>query len=138
VSGTIVLGFDGSAAAEAALATSARTASELEAAVVVVFAYYISPLGGGDVRDYKVALEQHAMETTAPAVAELESAGVEATVCHVSGRAAQALLDVAREVGARLIVVGASHQSPLAAAFRGSVVLDLLQHADVPVLVVPV
>jgi nucleotide-binding universal stress UspA family protein len=133
----IVLGFDGSAQAKAALAEAARLAAAEKAPVVVVFAYYISPLGGGDVRDYKLELERVAAETTVAAVAELAAAGIEASARHVSGRPAEALLEVARELEARMIVVGGRHQGTLVAAVRGSLVTDLLQHATVPVLVVP-
>lgn len=137
MSDTIVLGFDGSEQAKAALAETARIAGERGAAVVVVFAYYISPLGGGDVRDYKAALEKVAAHETARAVADLEEAGVSATARHVSGKPAEAILAVAEEVGARMIVVGSTSQSALAAALLGSVVLHLVQRSPVPVLVVP-
>ncbi len=134
----IVLGFDGSEHSEAALAKTIELAHAGGAPVVVVFAYYISPLGGGDVRDYKQALEQVAGEQTDKALAALEAAGIPATVQHVSGKPGEAIVAVAGEVGAGMIVVGSQSRGPLTAAFLGSVVLDLVQRSPVPVLIVPV
>ena len=138
MSAPIVLGFDGSEHARAALAKTIELATATSAPVVVVFAYYISPLGGGDVRDYKAALEKVATHETARAVADLEEAGISATARHVSGKPGEAIVAVATEVGAGLIVVGSPSRGPLTAAFLGSVVLDLVQRSPVPLLVVPV
>ena len=138
MSAPIVLGYDGSEHAEAALAKAAELARAGGAPVVVVFAYYVSPLGGGDVRDYKQALERVAGEQTDKALAALEAAGVSATAQHVSGRPGEAIVAVAGDVGAGMIVVGSPSRGPLTAAFLGSVVLDLVQRSPVPLLVVPV
>jgi nucleotide-binding universal stress UspA family protein len=70
-------------------------------------------------------------------VADLESAGVEATPRLVSAKPADALVDVARETAAQLIVVGSEGESPLAGAILGSVVLRLVQRSPLPLLVVP-
>ncbi len=137
MSGTIVLGYDGAGASQAALAETARIAAETSSDVVVVFAYYISPLGGGDVRDYKEALERHAEDETSRAVATLQAAGIAVSARHVSDRPADAILGVAEEVGARMIVVGGTSQAPLAGALLGSVALRLVQRSPVPLLVVP-
>ena len=67
MSDPIVLGYDGSALGERGARGDDRIANETGSAVVVVFAYYISPLGGGDVRDYKEALEKVADHETARA-----------------------------------------------------------------------
>ena len=93
MSDTIVLGYDGSSSATAALAETVRIAQATGSAVVVVFAYYISPLGGGDVHDYKEALEKVATHETARAVADLEAADVPCSrpprVRQARGRAAR-------------------------------------------------
>ena len=54
---TIVLGYDGSPSANAALAKTIELAPALGSSVVVVFGFYISPLAGGDVHDFKARLE---------------------------------------------------------------------------------
>lgn len=137
MSGPIVLGFDGSPTAIAALEETVRIAQETGSEVVVVFAYHISPLGGGDVRDYKEALEKVATHETSRASADLEAAGVPHSILHVSGKPADALLETAQETGARMIVVGGPTRGPLTGAVLGSAVLHLVQRSPVPVLVVP-
>ncbi len=106
--------------------------------LLVATSYYISPLGGGDVRDYKEALEKVATKETSRALDDLGAAGISATAQHVSGRPGEAIVAVATEVGAAMIVVGSPSRGPLTAAFLGSVVLDLVQRSPVPILVVPV
>lgn len=53
-----MLGYDESPSANAALAKTVELATALGGSVVVVFGYYISPLGGGDVADFKAQLEK--------------------------------------------------------------------------------
>jgi nucleotide-binding universal stress UspA family protein len=137
VSGPIVLGYDASESAHAALAETATVAKQLEAEVVVVFGFYISPLGGGDVHDYKVALERVGQEAVDEAVARLEAEGIEASSRLVSAKPADAIMEVADEVGASLVAVGTVGESPIRGAVLGSVVLKLVQRCPRPMLVVP-
>ena len=53
------------------------------------------------------------------------------------GRPVEILLQVAKESGATLIVVGSHGEGAMSAAFMGSTPLKLLHHSDLPVLVVP-
>ena len=133
----IVLGYDESRSADAALAATIRIAPVVGAKVVVVFGYYISPLGGLQEGSLKEALEgvgQHAVDR---AVADLEAVGVEVESRLASGKPADVLIDVATELGARAIVVGTEGEHPITGAILGSVVLRLVQRSKVPVLVVP-
>ena len=128
----IVLGYDESSSANAALAATIRIAPVLGAKVVVVFGYYISPLGGlqhGSIRD---ALEEVGRHAVGRAVADLE-----AESRLVSGKPADVLIDVAKEVGAIAIVVGTVGENPVTGAILGSVVLRLVQRSPLPILVVP-
>jgi nucleotide-binding universal stress UspA family protein len=134
---TLVLGYDGSPSANAALAKTIELAPTLGSSVVVVFGYYLSPLGGGDVHDYKERLETHAKHEVGRAVADLEAGGIETVVRIVSAKPADAILAVAEEVGANLIVVGTVGESPISGALLGSVVLKLVQRSSIPLLVVP-
>lgn len=134
---TIVLGYDGSPSANAALAKTIELAPALGASVVVVFGYYLSPLGGGDVHDFKERLEHHGKHEVDRAVADLEAAGIEVSSRLVSAKPADAILAVAEEVGAGLIVVGTVGESPISGALLGSVVLRLVQRSSIPLLVVP-
>ena len=88
-------------------------------------------------RSHAERLERLGSHEATRAVADLESAGVEATARLVSAKPADALVDVARETGAQLIVVGSEGESPLAGAILGSVVLRLVQRSPLPLLVVP-
>ena len=137
MSGPIVLGFDGSDSARAALERTATLAKELDAEVVVVFGYYISPLGGGDVHDYKSALEKVGTEAVGEAVSRLEGDGIKVWSRLVSAKPADAIMDVAREEGAQLVAVGTVGEGPITGAILGSVVLKLVQRCPVPMLVVP-
>ena len=137
MSAPIVLGYDGSESAQAALEQTASLAKELDAEVIVVFGYYISPLGGGDVHDFKAALEKVGNDAVADAMRRLDEEGIRATSQLVSAKPADAIMDVAREQGARLVVVGTVGEGPITGAILGSVVLKLVQLCPVPMLVVP-
>jgi nucleotide-binding universal stress UspA family protein len=137
VSAPIVLGYDGSISANAALAKVIQVAPALGAPVVVVFGFYISPLGGGDVRDYKERLLHLGEHEVERALADLDGAGIEVSSRIVSERPADAILSVAEEVGAQLIAVGTVGESPISGAILGSVVLKLLHRSPLPLLVVP-
>ena len=134
---TLVLGYDGSPSANAALAKTIEVAPALGVSVVVVFGYYLSPLGGGDVHDFKERLESIGAHEVDRAVADLDAAGIEASSRIVSARPADAILGVAEEVGAGLIVVGTVGEGPISGALLGSVVLKLVQKSSLPLLIVP-
>jgi nucleotide-binding universal stress UspA family protein len=137
LTGPIVLGYDESPSANAALAKTVELATALGASVVVVFGYYISPLGGGDVADFKAQLEKVGSHAVSRAVTDLEAAGIETTARIVSAKPADAILQVADEVGASLITVGTVGENPVTGAILGSVVLRLVQRSWIPLLVVP-
>ena len=121
MSGTVVLGYDESPSANAALVETIRVAKEREAAVVVVFGFYISPWGGtgeGSIREAVMKVGQHAVNR---AVADLEAAGVAVSSRLVEGKPADALIAVAAEMGADMIVVGTVGENPIAGALLGSV-----------------
>lgn len=133
----IVLGYDDSPSANAALAETIRIAPVLGARVVVVFGYYMSPLGGLQERSLREALEAVGQEAVTRALAALEAAGVEVESRLVPSKPADALIEVAKEVGAHMIVVGTVGENPITGAFLGSVVLRLVQRSPIAVLVVP-
>ncbi len=133
----LVLGYDASESANAALAATIRVAPLIGAKVVVVFGFYISPLGGLQEGSIREALEGVGRHAVGRAVADLEAAGIEVESRLVSGKPADVLIDVAKEVGAAAIVVGTVGENPISGAFLGSVVLRLVQRSSIPVLVVP-
>jgi nucleotide-binding universal stress UspA family protein len=66
----------------------------------------------------------------------LRDAGVEATAEVRSGRPIPGLLTAADELGADIILVGASHRGRVAARLLGDVSLELVQRSTRPVLVI--
>jgi nucleotide-binding universal stress UspA family protein len=73
-------------------------------------------------------------------VEELSKEGFNATlriVNHIGPQPAHEIADVAREVGADLIVVGTRGHMPIAGLLLGSVALRLLHVTPCPVLAVP-
>ena len=101
---TIVLGYDDSPSANAALAEAIRVAPLLDAAVVVVFGFHVSALGGpitgGESRDFRAQLEQVGARAVKRAVSNLEAAEIAVTTRLVEAKPADAILQVAGEVGA--------------------------------------
>jgi len=137
MSGTLVLGYDDSPSANAALQETLRLAPQLGADVVAVFGYHISALGGQGGEDVRGVLEKMGNRALARARDDLQAAGINVTERLVAQKPADALLEVAAEVGARLIVVGTEGENPISGAVLGSVVLKLVQRSKVPLLVVP-
>ena len=74
---------------------------------------------------------------TSKAAEIARAAGVEVEILLVSERPSMALEGVARERGARLIVVGTYGESPLRSAILGATPHKLLQFSETPVLCVP-
>jgi nucleotide-binding universal stress UspA family protein len=135
MAGEIVVGYDGRDGARAALGEATRLAKDLGAPLVVAFAYHVSPLGG-EVKDLHDALIERGQTVTGEAIATAREQGVDARAEVVHGDPAPALVELAEQFGARVIVVGSSGESPLKGAIVGSTPHKLIQLSPVPVLVV--
>lgn len=135
--GTIVLGYDGSNGAEAALKVTVELARATRDKVVVTFGYaQFAP--GGESRDHELAVAELAQSRLDKAVAELGAAGVDCEALLVHNHPSEALMAVAEERQARMIVLGSAAEHPLVGALLGSTAYKLVNRAHVPVLVVPV
>lgn len=78
-----------------------------------------------------------AHQALAAAAAQAREAGLEAeTVCR-HGKPAREIVEVARERGVRLIVIGSHGFGPIEGTLFGSVSTGVLSRAPCPVLVVP-
>lgn len=132
----IILGFDGSDGARAALDTALEAGSALGDRVVIAFGYHVQKLGG-EVKDYAKAVQERAQEAVDHGVHQAQAKGVEVDSVVIEKQPAQALADLAKERGARMIVVGTHGESPLRGALIGSTAHKLLHVSEVPVLVVP-
>jgi nucleotide-binding universal stress UspA family protein len=133
---TVVVGYDGSDFARAALDAAIEVSRLTGDRIVAVFAYEVSRIGG-EVRDYAKALEERAELEMERARHQAEGAGVEIDTRIVEQEPAEGLVAVASELDARLIVVGSRGERPLRAIMLGSTPYRLLHTADRPVLVVP-
>ena len=134
---SVVLGLDTSPGAQRALTVAIRIARALDVPLVLV--HGIEPPGrvGEEVGEVREAIEEVDAWVTRPAVAAAEAAGVRAVVEIVEDRPAPALVAVADEHDAEVIVVGTWNESPLRGLLLGSVAHKLLQLSDRPVLCVP-
>ena len=139
MAGTIVLGFDGSECSGSALDTAIDLAGRFGDRLVIVFA--VEPpvrSVGEEFREYEHALEEEGRRVGRSALERAEAAGVEAEIELVPERPAPAILDVARQRDAHMIVIGTHGESPFGGAILGSVPHKLLHVADRPVVVVPI
>ena len=133
---TIVLGYDGSDCAKAALQTAVDTAQAFGDRIVVAFGAGVYPIGEDS--DHLRLVRKMGADWADEALAAIRSAGVtDAETTVVDARPAEALLKVAADRSARMIVVGTHGEHPLTGAVLGSVPHKLLHLSHVPVLVVP-
>lgn len=139
-SNKILLATDGSKdaelAAKAAVDLSKRTGAELH----VVHAWrplphyaYPSLVPEG----YQPPYEEGARKILEAQVGRIEEAGISVAEAHlVTGRPADAILDLGDQLGAGLIVVGSRGLGPVKRLLVGSVSESIVHHAKCPVLVV--
>ena len=134
---TLVLGYDGSDCAKAALQTAVETAQAFGDRIVVAFGAGVYPIGEDS--DHQRLLHEMGTNLAEEALAAIRAAGVsDCEAAVVNARPSEALLTVAADRGARMIVVGTHGEHPLTGAVLGSVPHKLLHLSDLPVLVVPV
>jgi nucleotide-binding universal stress UspA family protein len=133
--GPIVVGYDGTEGAQAALAEALRVAGPLGAELVVAFASHLNP-GGGEVSDTADAIHERGEAVLQEALDAARGAGVTARAAIVHGRPYEALAELAEAEGAQLIAVGSYGERPLRALVVGSTPPRLMHVTHVPVLVV--
>ena len=133
----VVLGYDESPGADAALDTAIEVARRFGEDLVLV--YGAAPPGGmgEEFKSHLDALLDMGRTATAHALETAEAAGVTATVRLVDAKPAEALVRVANEVDATVIVVGTAGETPFRGALLGSTPHKLLHLSHRPVLCVP-
>lgn len=132
-----MVGYDASPGAQAALDHALELATAFGDRLIIGFG--VTPPGslGDEFRAHRQALRERAEELTAKALERVLGAGVEVETALVEDRPSSALVSLADENDARMIVVGSYGERPLKGAILGSTPYKLLYMADRPVLVVP-
>jgi nucleotide-binding universal stress UspA family protein len=145
---TIVVGYDGSGVAKAALTQAIGLAKDLpDAEIVIACGHDRTPGWLGYEPMWKAAMEMEKLwdemeariaEDLEAAAESVRAAGVKAATACSRGNPAAIVVGVARETGARMIVVGARGAGAQEeTTVLGSTTTELLHTAHVPVLVVP-
>jgi len=140
----IVVGTDGSETAGKAVSSAVELAKLSEARLDVVSAY--APVASSRLRDEEAGLSEDVSHVVNPredvnlllekAAAEAKKAKVEVATHAVEGDPGEAILDVAEEVKADLIVVGNRGMSGARRFFLGSVPNRISHHAPCDVWIV--
>jgi nucleotide-binding universal stress UspA family protein len=131
----IVVGIDGSSCSNMAVAEAAVLAGELGEKLHVVFGY--EPYrGAAEIQDHRAALEELGTEVGNTAVEQAREVGADTELHLIDQGSVDALINLADEVDARMIVVGSYGDSPLKGAILGSTPHKLVHVSKRPVLVV--
>jgi nucleotide-binding universal stress UspA family protein len=139
----IVVGTDGSPTAERAVAKAGEIAAALGATVHLVMSYNTLNTGGlaiaagipVDPAQANDSAKAHADAMVGQAADQLEQMGVKVSRHVFPGEAADALMSVAGDVGAQMIVVGNKGMTG-ARRVLGSIPNRVSHHADCSVLIV--
>ena len=136
MSSGIIVGYDGSECAKAALRTALEVGEAYGEKVTIAFGYEVNPLGS-EVKDYADALRELAHQRLAEADEIAAECDGTVDAVAIESAPAKALVELADERDARLIVVGTHGESPIHGALLGSTPHKLLHISDRPVLIVP-
>lgn len=133
----VVVAYDGSGGADAALARAVEIARRDEAALTVVeaTAEQIPSLVPGAPRQAPPEAASEARKELREAVERLDPS-LEASPWVVGGPAAKAILAVAEDIEADLIVTGSRNRGAVARTVLGSVSTEIVHGAGCDVLVV--
>ena len=140
----IVVGTDGSETANEAVKQAADLANQVGATLDVVSAF--EPVSGTRIREEKLEVPSDIEHTISPredvdnmleqAAKDVEAGGVKVKTFARQGDPADAILDVAEEEGADLIVVGNKGMTGAKRFLLGSVPNKVSHHAPCSVLIV--
>ncbi len=136
MSSGVIVGYDGSDCAKAALRTAIGVARAYGDRLIVAFGYELNPVAG-ELHDYHTALRELAAKRIAEATSLAAAEGAQVEGAVIERPAAEGLAELASERDARLIVVGTRGESPWRGALLGSTPHKLLHLSSRPVLVVP-
>jgi nucleotide-binding universal stress UspA family protein len=137
MAGEIVLGYDASDGAKAALPHAVDLARAFGVPLVTAFAYGVNPVGGvgGDQARATEKLGEGFLAEAAAAAKAID-AGVTVEPMLVDGLPVEGLIAAAEQLGARMLVIGGNGRGPMVSSLLGSISYKLLHQTKVPVLVV--
>ncbi|MGR3761858.1 universal stress protein [Roseobacteraceae bacterium NS-SX3] len=140
----IIVGFDDSDSAKAALNFAAGVAKDRGFALVVAHVLEWSPYSFLTPQELeerhkrrKEELDRAEAALLEPVRKELEDRGVSVETVLRYGHIAETLVDLIKETGATHLVIGRTGHSALSSRLFGSVAGTLAQAAPVPVTIVP-
>lgn len=140
----IVVGYDGSDSAKAALAFATDLAKTLGGSIVVAHVLDWSPYSFLTPTELEERHKRRADELKraeaailTPAVEGLKDSGLEIETALKYGGIAATLSSIAKDCGANQIVIGRNGEPGLTSRVFGSVAISLAQAAPVPVTIVP-
>lgn len=136
MSAGIVVGYDGSNCAREALRVGMEIGQAYNEPVIIAFGYEVNRMAG-EVQDYAASVRELALTQLTHGIHQAEASGVKVEAVVVENAPAQALVALAAERDARVIVVGTQGEAPFRGALIGSTPHKLLHISDRPVLVVP-
>jgi nucleotide-binding universal stress UspA family protein len=134
---SLVVGYDGSDRGDVALDKALDLAGGLGAEVVVVFGYAPPGVWGGEIAEHEEAIEELGEKVVSRAKAHAGERGASIETSLVPKKPSEALIEVADERDASMIVVGSYGEAPLKGAILGSTAYKLLHTTERPVLIVP-
>lgn len=146
----LLIAYDGSENADAAIDAAAKLASGQEAVVLTTWEPYIDLMARNAAAGFSAApapyaseidneAKQHALKVATAGAERATAAGLAAEPrCEASiGGPAQTILEAADQLGADAIVIGTRGHGRMKSLLLGSVSHSVVQHATRPVLVVP-
>jgi nucleotide-binding universal stress UspA family protein len=134
---SLVVGYDGSARGDVALDKALDLAGDLGAEVTVVFGYAPPGIWGGEIAEHEEAIEELGEKVVSTAKEHAAARGVSIETQLVPKKASEALIEVADQRDATMIVVGSYGEAPLKGAILGTTAYKLLHSTGRPVLIVP-
>ena len=134
---TLVVGYDGSDCAKAALGEAVRLTRELSGRLLVTYAFGGRKQYSGASLAPKKSLQELGEELLAEAMASVAGEGIDGEPVLVDDDAWQGLRSVADQHGAQMIVVGTHGSMPITGMLLGSTSYRLVHSSRTPVLIVP-
>lgn len=138
---TILCPIDFSAGSEQAVAQASELATALGAVLVLLHAYQVPVLALPDSSitvspTYVAELTNRAQQELDRHAAQLQAKGVTASTHLTEGNPAETIVERAKEIGARMIVMGTHGRSGFRRFLLGSITERVVRTSSVPVLTV--